>query len=107
MSQVSEANSSNQTNDNNSQDLDMPKDLQSAIEKIKQLSLKRDELLHQKAKSSKELGRMIKSARLAQIKTLVPRELFHREDHHAAEVPFDPDTGKPHDCPIRKSLMEI
>jgi hypothetical protein len=67
-------------NNNNSQDLDLPKDLQSAIEKIKQLTSKRDELLHQKAKSSKELERMTKNARLAQIRTLVPRELYKHQD---------------------------
>ena len=69
-----------------SQDLDLPKDLPAALEKINQLSLKRDELLHQKAKSSKELERMTKNARLAQIRTLVPLELYKYQDAYENEV---------------------
>jgi hypothetical protein len=86
---ISEANSPNQTTDNNnSQDLveDLPKDLPAAIDKIKQLSLKRDELLHQKAKTDKELEWMTRNVRLAQIKTLVPRVLYRNSDDYENEI---------------------
>jgi hypothetical protein len=92
MSQVNNTTSTSTINNNNNDqgqeevDQNLPKDLPSALEKVKELRAKRDQLLQQKEKSAKELERLTKNARLATIRSLIPRELYKHQDTYENEV---------------------
>ena len=65
---------------------DLPKDLPSAIEKVKELRAKRDQMFAQKDKTAKELEKLTKGARMATIRSLIPRELYKHQDTYDNEV---------------------
>src|SRR4051812_34183800 len=77
----------NNSNNNNSQDFsELPTTLEAALERIKELRSKRDTLLAQKEKSEKEVEKLTKRSRLAQIRSLVPRVLYRNSDDYENEI---------------------
>jgi hypothetical protein len=65
---------------------ELPSTLEAAIDTIKQLTMKRDKLLADKAKTDKEIEKLNKRTRIETLKSLIPRELFARSDTWEAEL---------------------
>jgi hypothetical protein len=78
--------STSNNNSSNNQDLELPKDLPSALQKIKELSDKRDKLLAEKERTDKEVEKLTKRSRLAQIRSLVPRVLYRNSNDYENEI---------------------
>src|SRR4051812_37826971 len=62
-----------------------PQTLESALEQIKQLTAKRDQLLKQQEAANKEIKKIEHRTRIESLKSIVPRELFSRSDHYLEE----------------------
>jgi hypothetical protein len=78
--------SNNNTSNNNQETIELPTTLEAALQRIDELKSKRDKLLETKAKSEKELERMTKAAKIAHLKTLVPRVLYRNSDDYEREI---------------------
>jgi hypothetical protein len=78
--------SATETNNSSNSQEELPSTLESAIDMIKQLTTKKEQLLAQKDKSAKEIEKLNKRTRMETLKSLIPRELFTRSDTYEVEL---------------------
>lgn len=63
-----------------------PRTLEEAITKLQEMRAKRDKLQAQLDKDKKTVEKLQKNTRLAELKSLVPRQLFRTEDKYNEEL---------------------